>query len=146
MLEIPTRRGYAYAQFTHVNQKMGELIRVLPGFFKEPVKDIEQIVNQKERFFVFFPVAAAVSRGIFRVAAHAEVPDRCRAFPTFRGAGLRDARGEITWWLWDGAEEVRVPRLSEEMKRLPIMGIVNDAMLVHMIETEWLPEKDKAKY
>jgi hypothetical protein len=48
---------------------MGSLIRVLPGFYRERPDNFNALVDAEERFSVFFPLGAALNRGIFRIVA-----------------------------------------------------------------------------
>src|SRR4051812_39293924 len=81
IFEIPTRKGLAYAQFTHAHPRYGALIRVLPGFFHARPGDFEQLVGHHESFVTFIPLQAAVNRGIFSIVANCSVPDFASSFP-----------------------------------------------------------------
>ena len=85
LIEIETPRGYAYAQYIYKHReppRMGSLIRVLPGFFRERPDDFSALVETEERFSVFFPLGAALNRGIFRIVANEPVAMR-RAAPLY---------------------------------------------------------------
>ena len=143
MIEIPTARGLAYAQYALKKEQWGALLRVLPGFHQTRPEDFSAIVGRKERFVTFFPLQAAVSRNIFEVVARLEVPEAARTFPLFRAAGFIDRAGLVhDWWLWDGEREWQVGRLTDELRRLPIRGVWNDTLLIERIEEEWAPETD----
>lgn len=144
VVEIQTRAGLAYVQYTHEHETFGALVRVLPGFHRSRPSDFGPTVRQKERFTVFFPLQAAISRGIVQIAGHEDVPDHARDFPLFRAAGNVDFRtGRVLdWWLWDGEREWRVGQLTPEQWQLPAREIWNDTMLVHRIEAGWTPDQD----
>lgn len=144
VVEISTCKGLAYAQYTHKNRLMGNLLRVFPGFHAIRPADFHAIVTGKPGFMTFFPLGAAVNRGIVAVVSNLPVPDHARPFPLFRAAGNRDRdTGKIKdWWLWDGDKEWRVGNITEEQRMLPIRGIWNDTMLIEQIESEWTPETD----
>lgn len=57
LIEIKTAKGLAYAQCTHKRRLYGTLIRVLPGFFPKRPESLREVVMQKERFVIFFPIA-----------------------------------------------------------------------------------------
>src|SRR5438067_152103 len=105
VIEIRTPVGFGYAQFTHKHTappKFGALLRVLPGVFETPPEDFATLVQQRERFWVFFPVGAACNRGIVRVVAEEQVPLWAYRFPKFI-AGNRDRSGNVRVWVaWDG--------------------------------------------
>ena len=143
VVEIPTRRGLAYAQYTHRVEQWGSLLRVLPSFCLSRPERFDQLVIQPQRFVTFFPLQAAVSRGIFEIVDNQPVPPEAQALPLFRKAGFVDRQGKVhDWWLWNGEREWRIGQLSAEQRRLPMLGVWNDTLLIARIEEEWLPEKD----
>ena len=145
VVEIVTPKGVAYAQYTHRHTeppRYGALIRVLPGLHDARPKDFSALVRQPEQFSVFFPLGAAVHRGIVTIVAHEPIPEAARPFPLFR-AGIKDPSGRVrTWWVWDGQREWRVGRLSEGQRDLPIRKVVNATMLIHLIVTRWSPRDE----
>jgi hypothetical protein len=146
IIEIPTKNGLAYAQCTHKKDQWGFLIRVLPGFHSGRPASFSGLVDQKESFVTFFPVQQAVSRRIFRVAGHADVPRHARPFPLFRASGFVDREGYVHWWsLWDGDREWRVGALTPEQRKLPLRQVWNDTLLIQRIEEGWTPETDNRK-
>jgi hypothetical protein len=147
IVEIPTNKGLAYAQFSHYHEappRWGSLLRVLPGFFDERPKDFAQIVSQKESFSTFFPLKAAVSKRIFAIAGKEEIPPHARAFPLFRAGNWNPATLCVEqWWLWDGEKSRRIERLSDEQLDWPIKEICNDLALIDRIEKGWTPRKSE---
>lgn len=143
VIEITTAEGLVYAQCSHKNKEWGHLLRILPGFHEERPCDYSILVKLKESFVVFFPLQAAVSKGIFQIVANEEVPPEAQKFPLFRAAGYSDKQGYVhDWWLWDGEKEWQIGRLTEELKKLPIRQIINDTLLIEWIETGWTPSTD----
>jgi hypothetical protein len=143
IIEIPTSKGLAYAQYTHQHEMYGGLIRILDGFFISRPINFDELVKRKHKFVVFFPVRAAISRKIFEIVAHCEIPEEASNFPVFRD-GLPDRVGKVTnWWLWDGKKEWMIGRLTDEQRKFPIRGILNDTALIERIESGWTPETDK---
>ncbi len=143
VIEIPTAKGLAYAQFTHKMPVYGRFIRVVEGIWRARPHALDEIVNAPTRFFIFFPVAAAVNQKIVTLAGNLPVPSQFAAFPLMRESGLEPpGGGTVDWWLWDGKEEWRIGSLTPEQRKLSIAQIVNDTMLIHMIEGDWHPETD----
>jgi hypothetical protein len=142
VIEIETPAGLAYAQLSHQNKQFGHLIRVLPGIYQQPLETFADVVNLKERFYVFFPLSAALSQGIVKCVSNEGVPIWARKFPLMRKAGWRDDAGKVlNWWLWDGNEEWQVDSLTPEQENLSLAQIWNDTLLVQRIVEGWSPGK-----
>jgi hypothetical protein len=145
IIEIPTSKGLAYAQYTHKHHQWGALIRVLDGIYKTRPSNFAELVKKQHRFVTFFPLGAAVNRKIFEVVGHAEVPEEAAKFPLFR-AGNADKNWKVAvWWLWDGEKSWPVGQLTPEEYKLPIQEIPNDTALVNEIEKGWTPENDRRR-
>lgn len=138
IIEIPTAKGFAYAQFTHAHARYGALLRVLPGFFKSKPSEFSEFIQKQEIFVTFFPLQAAVNRGIFKVVTNCPVPDFANSFPLFK-TGLPDpvTNKVKDWWLWDGEKEWKIGELKPEQISLPIRGVWNDTLLIERIESGW---------
>jgi hypothetical protein len=145
IVEVPTKKGLAYVQFSHYHEAppphMGALIRVLPGFFQARPKEFQTLADQKELYYTFIPLRAFVNRKIFLVVGHAAVPLHAKSFPLFRCPGLPHPQtGNIDqWWLWDGTKSWRVGELTDEQLDLSIQTIWNDVSLISRIEEGWTP-------
>jgi len=90
------------------------------------------------RFSTFFPLKAAINRGIFKIVANCSVPKFAQKFPIFKSTNAlpNSDPKEAIWWLWDGEKEWKVGKLSEEVqKKYPKKSIFNDTGLIHVIET-----------
>ena len=143
VIEIPTAKGLAYAQFTHKMPRHGHLIRVVEGLWRQRPQEIDDVVVSPTRFFTFFPVAAALNQNIVSLAGNTPVPPEFAKFPLMRQSGLvPPGGGRVDWWLWDGREQWRIGSLNPEQRKLSIASVVNDTMLVKWIETDWHPETD----
>jgi hypothetical protein len=142
VIEIETPRGLAYAQYTHEHRdppRMGSLLRVFPGFHETRPSDFSALVEQEEIFSVFFPLGAALNRGIFRIAAKRPVPTRKQPFPVFRSRNSN--LGEPSW-IWDGGKRSRPAQPDERGTPGAVYSIWNDTMLVHRITDGWRPSDD----
>jgi hypothetical protein len=146
VVEIPTPEGLAYAQFTHKHDappRMGALIRVLPGLFRERPADFRELAELQERFFVFFPLGAACNRRIVTIVANEAIPASAIRFPRLRAAGFIDRSGKVhDWWVFDGVKEERVGALTAEIARLSPCEVWNDTLLIERIASGWSPEQD----
>lgn len=142
VIEIHTPKGLAYAQYTHKTQRYGALLRILPGLYAERPAEFSSLVEQAERFLVFFPLGTACSRGIVAVVAEEVIPERARQLPLFR-TGIADTHGNVrVWYLRKGEEEWRVDQLTPAQRELPIdPGIWNDTLLIERIANGWTPSE-----
>jgi hypothetical protein len=143
IIEIPTPAGLAYAQYTHKHDappRFGALLRVLPGIFANRPTGFSGLVQQRELFWLFFPLGAACSRGIVRVVAEEQRPLWAHRLPRFR-AGTADSAGKIrVWFIWDGQEYQLVESLTEEQRAYPYLtGVWNDTLLIERIVQRWVP-------
>jgi hypothetical protein len=143
VIEIKTDYGVAYALYTHHDTDNGALLRVWNTRFPTRQHDLASLISQPESFSAFFPLAAAIKRGLVDIVSNVSVPSALNTFPTFR-AGLVDREGKVrVWWLWDGEKEWRVGDLTMEQRKLPIVETLNDTALKLRIESDWTPEKDR---
>ena len=143
VFEIPTAKGFSYAQYTHENALMGALIRVFDQLYPAKAENLERIVEGPVRFSTFFPLKAAIQQDIYKIVANYDVSKSNRAFPIFR-TGMVDPKTKkvLVWWLWDGEKEWKIGELTPEQRKLPIRGVWNVAMLEQRIEEGWRPETD----
>lgn len=144
IIEIPLDGGCGYAQFV-LNHKdppvYGPLIRVFEGKHK---KRPARIVDLPEQFLAFFPLGAAVSRGIVKIIDSAPVPERLKQIPLFKlyGGINHETRKATSWFLWDGKQTWRIDTLTAEQRKLPVKEVINDTLLIERIENGWRPETD----
>src|SRR5260370_591517 len=81
IIEIPTVKGLAYAQYTHQHPTHGGLIRVFDRLFESRPTDLKQLVNEPVRFSTFLPVRVTVSRGLLKVVGHQDITPKNQTFP-----------------------------------------------------------------
>ncbi len=144
IIEIATKRGFAYAQYVLKKERWGALIRILPGVFHERPHNLCELVAEKEKFVTFFPLQAAVNRNIFEVVANCDVPKHASEFPLFRDAVHIDRQGRVhNWVIWDGERSWPVDKLTREQASFPIRAVWNDTLLIERIENGWTPETDR---
>lgn len=143
VVEIPTPKGLAYAQYINKHGKYGALLRVFSKTHRQRQLDLDTIVAGDVQFMCFFPLQAAVGKGIVTIVGNAPIPAETSEFPVFRAGVVDPATGKVAvWWLWDGKKEWRVGTLTLEQRRLPIRGVWNDTILVERVVSNWRPEID----
>ena len=127
VVEIRTDGGLAYVQVTHEHPSYPEVVRALPSLHAERPEDPAALAAGPASFTAMIPLERALARlGVAaEVVARAEVPDACRAFPTFR-MPIRDKRGEVAyWWFWDGEGLSYDVELAEGQDRLPMREVMS---------------------
>jgi hypothetical protein len=97
IIEIPTSKGLAYAQYTHHHKKYGTLIRVLDGIFKDRPESLSELVKRKYKYFMFAPIQLSINKGKFNIVGHADLPLEAQNFPLFH-SGYPDENGIIRTW------------------------------------------------
>lgn len=146
VIEIQTAKGLAYAQYTHFHSRpprYGNLIRVLPGFFNDRPSNFSKIVKAPTKFVKFFPLQAAINKGIVTIVANEPVPAHAQKFPIFRNGNISPETKKVrVWWFWDGEKSWKVGNITEEQRKMPILGLVNDTRLIDLIESGWTAEND----
>lgn len=143
VVEIDTGRGLAYAHYSHQHSMYGALLRVFADLKTKRPADLAALVAGKPTFQTFFPLAAALKRGIVSIAGNVPLSEQAKQFPSFRAGVVDPATGRVgVWWLWDGKNEVRVGSLTPELRQLPIRGVWNDTLLKERILSGWTPEND----
>jgi hypothetical protein len=148
LIEIPLSNGSAAAaQYVlhHAGYyEYGELIRVLPGTFKDWSNKTGKLASAPERFITFYPLRKSLAAGLVRTAGSGAVPDRFQTLPTFKIPGGRDwTTGAISeCWTWAGDDTEHFKELPLEHYDLPLRGIVSHSGLVEWIETGWHPRDE----
>lgn len=142
LAEISTARGKAYALFTHKETQWGALLRVYSGVHPDRPDDLSSLLSSPVQFVVFFPLQAAVNRGLVDIVGNFEVPKELEKAPRFRSAGAVDRDGRVLDWYVEGAfGKQRVTKLTDKQKKLPIRQVVNDTALIEMIEGGWAADQ-----
>jgi hypothetical protein len=144
VIEIQTHDGLAYALYTHRNEKYGALLRVFGRVFASRPSSFNWLSEEPPQFDAFFPLQAALQKGIVETVGDVEVPPALQGFPVFRnGTPDPSTRKVENWWLWDGDKEWQVGKLTSEQRKLPLLGVINDTLLRQRIEAGWTAENDR---
>lgn len=143
VVEIETAQGFVYAHYTHKHEQYGALLRVFSIFHKTRPEIFDGMIQNEPTFMCFFPLGAAINRKICSIAGNVPVPESAQSFPIFRnGVADPSTKKVATWWLWDGENEWRIGVITTEQRKLPILGVINDTLLVERIESGWTAETD----
>jgi hypothetical protein len=149
IFEISTPAGLAYVQHTHETKEMGQLIRVLPGLFHNRPVDFPSLAQQKELYFIFYPLEGALRAKQTFIVSHAPVPDWAQTLPTMRHPGMEDETGKPAYWLIIQAgtsltldllrSAPKVYTLTPEQEKLSLNLLAPHPSLVDKISSGWIP-------
>jgi hypothetical protein len=141
IFEIETPKGLGYLQYVRFDERLGELIRVLQPLLPERPLQYNDLVLQPERFFTFFPLAAANSKRIVEWVANEPVLGHLRTTPAMRSPLRIDPQRRVveSWWIIDGENQIIVETLTDEQKRLSIEAVINDTLLIDRLVNDWRP-------
>ena len=143
IMELPTKKGLVYFQYTHKHLVYGTLIRVLHNFYDVRPHDFSILELNEERFFTFFPLNSAVTQKLVTVVAHADIPTIKQSFPQMRVPHGRDQLGNATkWLLWDGEKSFPIAKLDEKYAGLSIRSIWNYDLLRERTAGNWMPHEE----
>ena len=94
VLEIPMGDGYAYAQLSHREPLMGDLIRVFEDISPTPRADWAALVQQRPLFLTFFYISHGVEPVRSKIVGNAPIPEEARAFRSSCARACRMTRRE----------------------------------------------------
>lgn len=142
IIEIRSKRGLAYAQYTHHHHEWNAVLRVFDGVFPLRPTDWNDIASQPVRFNVFFPLRSAVRQKHVEVVGHAATAPPME-FPVFRGGNRDVATGKIyRWFLWKGELDYPADVPKSVLRTFSEHHSVDIEFLENLIDTEWSPEKE----
>ncbi|MFC4322018.1 hypothetical protein [Litchfieldia salsa] len=143
VFQIETSKGLAFFQYVLKHDSMGSLIRILPNLHKDNNTDkINELVEQKELFFIHFPVGAALRRKIVCKVGNFQIPNGLVLPTKFRDKHI--VRSEfISWHIvdYETYQIESVKKLTDEQLKLSPMGTWNDTLLIERLEEGWTLDK-----
>lgn len=141
---ILTTNGVCYGQVLHRHEKYRFVVGVFYDFPARQPADFSGYVSRAPDYITTFPIAQAVSRGLFSVVGHATVAPCNAAFPIFRNSN-NPGQGDATiWFFWDGNRQWRTTGpLTDEQKRFPRGPTLPSApMFLELIQRQYRVERD----
>ena len=145
IIEIETKIGFFYAQYTHKDSTYGALLQIFDKNYETHLIEFPDLIQQNVRFSQFFPLNAALKKNIFTVVSNEKIREDLKPLPLFRLGVRNPATKKVdVWWLWDGEKEWKIGDLDENQKKLSGLGVCNDTFLVNRLESGWRPETDPA--
>lgn len=130
----------ALIQYIGNDNEFGHLVRALQ--MPDDCADgaLTETIAKPEMFLTFFPLTAAIRRGICDYIGHYDVPAGASQTPAMKRPGARAPDGRIlTWLIIRDGKEYLVSSLSEDEKDLSIAAICNDTKLVERVNSGWQP-------
>jgi len=141
IFEISTPKGKAYLHYVYKDNKISELIRILPGLFSARPNDLKKIAEANEIFVIFFPLAFAHKKKIVEKVSNYQIVnynkpkymrDKHIIQKEFKGWNIVDTE---SW------HNQLVKTLNEEQKKLSPWGIWNDTLLIERLCEGWTLDK-----
>lgn len=102
VIALDTPSGTRHVQVTHAQAPYPDVVRAI-----HPVKDANEpakIAGGKTAFAAMVELSRSLCEKpqTTSLIGRADIPEACRAYPTFR-VPIRNREGEIVyWWTWDG--------------------------------------------
>ena len=137
IFEINTNKGKAYLHYIYNDPHNGDFIRVLPGLYNEKPSNIKELIYEKERSIINFPIKVAYSRKLVEYVDSVSLDGFSK--PQLMRS---DHRGPVKFLGWrivntDTLKAEFVEELSEEQKKLSPWGIPSYDLLVEHLENDW---------
>lgn len=104
IIEVEIQNGLTYLQVISLHPSYPEVIRHIEGVYLSRPADLEFMTAHQSRILGMAPVANLIESGsiIGRKVGTANIPQNCRAFPTFQ-LPIRNKQGQVVYrWFWDG--------------------------------------------
>jgi len=149
--EIATANGLSYVQYTHDDEDMGQLVRVLPGAFPSRPEDFADLAKKKELYFVFYTLNHAIRTKQAKIVSNQPIPEWARPFPMMRHVGRQEADGTVkTWTIYPAGEHPTVeslqkmPKFTEltsQQEKLSIHSLWSHEAMVYKLSIGWTPER-----
>lgn len=137
VFELETPKGKAYLHYIYDDPTIGELIRVLPGLYQDRPSELNEIVAEKERYLIFFPLRAAHRRSIVHRIGHVSAEGYTK--PAFMRSDYWEGYEFKGWHIVDTKTLLRqfVPELTDDQKKLSPWRLWNDTRLCERLVENW---------
>lgn len=144
IFEFDAPGGFVYGQYVLWHDKKGFLVRAFQGLHPNPLPP-EEVVCLPEQFVTFLSILGALRAGHVRVIGQGPIPSCYATIPLFRRGFLtkeqREAgRAHENVFFWDGTNDWRVGKITEEQRKMPILITMFDDSFVESILTGWRHE------
>lgn len=139
VFSISTKFGNVLFQFVSETQNNCDLIRILPGFYKSSDMNYQDAVNLKERYFLHFPVQAALNRKLIELIGNYCIPEQVRIPRHFRAKNVHPKSGKVSWYIREENKNMmkHVDKLTDEIIAMSDWCVWNDTLLRERLEENW---------
>jgi hypothetical protein len=140
IFEINTPNGNAYLHYIYDEAGI-QLIRVLHGLYSERPANLALVAESRERYMIFFPLAAASKRKIVEPVGY--YPTNNFTKPKYMRT-QHNIRGEFLGWHIVNTNTLYrelVKELTPEHKKLSDWTMWNDTLLIENLVNDWSLEK-----
>ena len=143
ILELQTTKGLTYLQYIGKHQEYGDVILVLPKFYKSRPRELTEVVEDNG-YIAFYPARAAVREGLIEIVKSHMLTGDIKIPETLRRAGARSRDGKVLSWIIEGrGKEIVYKELSEDQTQLPIAAIWDHDLLVLRVLGNWSPGHER---
>ncbi len=134
VFEIEIDKQKAYFQYTFKYVPFGYLIRILPGLYTDKCDNIQELVEQKQRFWIFYPLGTAIRRKLITKVGNFAIPTYAQELPPMRARGGIAKDGTVlNWYRCEGTNVQRI-NLTEKDLDLSLRGVANHQYLIDIIK------------
>lgn len=136
ILEVATISGYGYLQTTHRDGWAGDVLRVLPGLFADPLSDeaIDRLAMEEESYFILTVASMVAHEDGVRVVGHRPIPERAQGMPPFRFAWrFNDPHRSV----YVDGQQVFVERFTPEQETWSLLQHLPIDEIKQRIERQW---------
>jgi hypothetical protein len=153
VIAVECKGGYGYAQYVadDPRKNFGPLIRVFRKVTPEMLKDIDHILADDIRFYVYFDVTGSINRGEVLSVGNGPLPDGF-VFPPLKVPYERweyhkkDSPRRWTnyrnWCVVLNGQRTTVGTLTKEQESWSCEGLINTPLLRRRIEINYRPEDE----
>ncbi|MFA6131200.1 MAG: hypothetical protein WC730_02990 [Patescibacteria group bacterium] len=135
VFEVQTMHGLAYIQYIHVDEELGQLIKVFQGVYPKSLDEdeLKKLAIQPERFYIYYPLSAALRAGLVEKKVYSEIETNNPPF-VLRNGLERDGKVR-NWYIYEpGVKPYLVEQLTDEQKTYSEKAIVNHTALQEYID------------
>ena len=116
-----------------------ELIRILPNLYPEINFFREDLLSQKERYFIHFPLLYAYKRKLVIFIGNYSIPNNVTIPKYFRSQNIHPKTNRASWYIFEEGTNMmhHVKVLTDDNITLSDWDVWNDTLLKERLEQNW---------